>query len=129
MKDCIFCKESNEILDGEMSFKNWYLKWDEYPVNPGHLLIIPRRHIRSIFELNLAEFLSLWKVFYHVKRIIYSKYNPDGLNIGINDGVAAGQSIMHLHIHVIPRYNGDVENPRGGVRGVIPNKQNYGNNI
>lgn len=125
MKDCIFCQESNKILNGEMSFRDWYLKWDEYPVNPGHLLIIPRRHIQSIFELNLVEFLSLWKVLYHVKQIIYSKYNPDGLNIGINDGVVAGQSIMHLHIHIIPRYDGDVENPRGGVRGVIPGKQNY----
>jgi diadenosine tetraphosphate (Ap4A) HIT family hydrolase len=124
MEDCIFCKETNKV-DTVPTFKHWYLKWDEYPVNPGHLLIISKRHISSIFQVNIIEMIELCKVLYHAKNLIVNNYKPDGMNIGINDGVAAGQSIMHLHIHIIPRYNGDVENPRGGVRGVIPGKQNY----
>lgn len=129
--NCIFCENKGiNLLDYEIpNLKNWYLKWDEYPVNPGHILIIPKRHFQSIFEINLIEFMELWKALYYAKRIIEKGYEPDGYNVGINDGVVAGQSIMHLHIHLIPRYNGDVENPRGGVRGVIPNKQNYGDNI
>lgn len=128
MKECIFCKETNKV-DTVPTFKHWYLKWDEYPVNPGHLLVISKRHISSIFQVNIIEMIELCKVLYHAKNLIANNYKPDGVNIGINDGVAAGQSIMHLHIHIIPRYNGDVENPRGGVRGVIPDKQNYGDNI
>lgn len=129
--NCIFCEDKGiNLLDHEIpNLKNWYLKWDEYPVNPGHILIIPKRHFQSIFEINLVEFMELWKALYYAKRMIEKDYKPDGYNIGINDGEAAGQSIMHLHIHLIPRYKGDVENPRGGVRGVIPNKQNYGDNI
>lgn len=124
MKECIFCKETNKV-DTVPTFKHWYLKWDEYPVNPGHLLIISKRHISSIFQVNIVEMIELCKVLYHAKNLIMDNYKPNGVNIGINDGVAAGQSIMHLHIHIIPRYDGDVENPRGGVRGVIPGKQNY----
>lgn len=129
--NCIFCENKGiNLLDHVIpNLKNWYLKWDEYPVNPGHILIIPKRHFQSIFEINLIEFMELWKALYYAKRMIEKDYKPDGYNVGINDGEAAGQSIMHLHIHLIPRYKGDVENPRGGVRGVIPNKQNYGDNI
>ena len=129
--NCIFCEDKGiNLLDYEIpNLKNWYLKWDEYPVNPGHILIIPKRHFQSIFEINLVEFMELWKALYYAKRMIEKGYKPDGYNVGINDGEVAGQSIMHLHIHLIPRYKGDVENPRGGVRGVIPNKQNYGDNI
>lgn len=128
---CIFCEDKGINLydSGIPNLKNWYLKWDEYPVNSGHILIIPKRHFQSLFEINFIEFLELWKAIYYAKKLIEKEYNPDGYNIGINDGVAAGQSIMHLHIHLIPRYTGDVENPRGGVRGVIPNKQNYYGNI
>lgn len=129
--NCIFCENKGiNLLDYEIpNLKNWYLKWDEYPVNPGHILIIPKRHFQSIFEINLIEFMELWKALYYAKKMIVKDYQPDGYNVGINIGEAAGQSIMHLHIHLIPRYKGDVENPRGGVRGVIPNKQNYGDNI
>ena len=128
---CIFCEDKGINLydSGIPNLKNWYLKWDEYPVNSGHILIIPKRHFQSLFEINFIEFLELWKAIYYAKKLIEKEYNPDGYNIGINDGVAAGQSIMHLHIHLIPRYTEDVENPRGGVRGVIPNKQNYYGNI
>ena len=127
----IFCENKGiNLLDYEIpNLKNWYLKWDEYPVNPGHILIIPKRHFQSIFEINLIEFMELWKALYYAKKMIVKDYQPDGYNVGINIGEAAGQSIMHLHIHLIPRYKGDVENPKGGVRGVIPNKQNYGDNI
>lgn len=127
MDNCIFCNDKGiNLRDYEIpNLKNWYLKWDEYPVNPGHILIIPKRHFQSIFEINLIEFLELWKAVFYAKRLINTIHKPDGYNLGINDGEVAGQSIMHLHIHLIPRYKNDVEKPRGGVRGVIPSKQNY----
>lgn len=127
MSGCIFCDDKGiNLRDYEIpNLKNWHLKWDEYPVNPGHILIIPKRHFQSIFEINLIEFLELWKAVFYAKRLINNIHKPDGYNLGINDGEVAGQSIMHFHIHLIPRYKNDVEEPRGGVRGVIPSKQNY----
>lgn len=98
---------------------------DGYPVSKGHTLIIPKRHVASYFELTNHEQQALWAVTNHCKELLQKRFNPDGFNVGINVGEAAGQSIFHVHIHIIPRYNGDVENPRGGVRGVIPNKQKY----
>lgn len=120
---CPFCyPEKNEVvLDNKFA----YVREDKYPVSPGHHLIIPKRHIKSIFEAGSQEIGSLWDLVCKVKELLDEKYAPDGYNIGINDGSAAGQTIMHLHIHVIPRYLGDMDNPKGGVRGVIPDKQKY----
>ena len=98
---------------------------DRFPVNEGHSLIIPKRHISNYFDLTTKEQNALWMVVNRCKIILERKYKPDGFNLGINVGQAAGQSIPHLHIHLIPRYVGDVENPLGGVRGVIPEKQKY----
>lgn len=99
--------------------------FDGFPVSPGHALIIPRRHVASFFNLTFEEKQDLLRLADEVKRIIDEKYHPDGYNIGINVGEAAGQSVFHVHMHVIPRFKGDVPNPKGGVRGVIPDKQKY----
>ena len=99
--------------------------FDGFPVSPGHALIIPRRHVASFFDLTKEEQQDMLNLADEVKRIVDDRFHPDGYNIGINVGDAAGQSIFHVHLHLIPRYAGDVPNPRGGVRGVIPAKQNY----
>ena len=101
------------------------LFFDGFPVSPGHALIIPKRHVASFFDLTKEEQLDLLKLADEVKIIVEERYHPDGYNVGINVGEAAGQSVFHVHMHLIPRYHGDVSNPRGGVRGVIPTKQNY----
>ena len=121
---CPFCKveSEREIIASSPLSVAFY---DGFPVSPGHALIIPRRHVASFFELTQEEQQDLLNLTDRVKRIVEERYHPDGYNIGINVGEAAGQSIFHVHMHLIPRYQGDVPNPRGGVRGVIPSKQNY----
>ena len=99
--------------------------YDKFPVSKGHALVVPKRLVSNYFELTLKEQMACWIVVNKVKAILQEKYNPDGFNIGINANEAAGQTIWHCHIHVIPRYKGDVEVPRGGVRGVIPRKKDY----
>ena len=99
--------------------------YDKFPVSLGHALILPKRLISNYFDLSIKEQMACWMMVNKVKSLLQNRFNPDGFNIGINIQEAAGQSIPHCHIHVIPRYVGDVEKPRGGVRGVIPGKQNY----
>lgn len=120
-KNCPFCGEPETTIENELAFAHY----DSYPVSAGHCLITPRRHVAEYFQATAAEKAAIWKLVDEVKAIIDREFSPDGYNIGVNVGEAAGQSIMHLHIHVIPRYAGDVENPQGGVRGVIPHKQKY----
>jgi diadenosine tetraphosphate (Ap4A) HIT family hydrolase len=120
--NCPFCNvEREKILETEMSFAIY----DGFPVNEGHALIIPKRHIANYFDLSLEEQKDCIELLNRVKAIVQEKYNPDGFNVGININQAAGQTVPHVHIHLIPRYEGDVEEPRGGVRGVIPNKRKY----
>ncbi len=122
--NCPFCKAESErdiIASSSLSVAFF----DGFPVSPGHALIIPKRHVASFFDLSKEEQLDLLNLADRVERIVEERYHPDGYNIGINVGEAAGQSIFHVHMHLIPRYQGDVPNPRGGVRGVIPAKQNY----
>lgn len=120
---CPFCNPGPDdiVLQNEAA----YTQCDKYPVSPGHLLIIPKRHIPSIFEATSREIDDLWDLVFRAKEYLDQKYSPEGYNIGINDGESAGQTVMHLHIHLIPRYKGDMDDPRGGVRGVIPEKQKY----
>ena len=121
---CPFCKVESEreiIASSPLSVAFF----DGFPISPGHALIIPTRHVSSFFDLSQEERQDLLNLADSVKRIVEERYHPDGYNIGINVGEAAGQSIFHVHMHLIPRYQGDVPNPRGGVRGVIPAKQNY----
>lgn len=124
MNECFFCK-SIRNSDFELENDLAVARFDDFPVNNGHLEIIPKRHIKDWWETTLEERIAIFNLLDEAKKVIDKKYNPDGYNIGMNLGEKAGQSIMHLHIHLIPRYDGDVENPRGGVRGIIPNKQNY----
>ena len=99
--------------------------YDGYPVSPGHALIIPKRHVASYFDLTNHEREAMNVMLQYVKQKVDERYHPDGYNIGINVNEAAGQSVFHVHMHLIPRYKGDVPNPKGGVRGVIPSKQKY----
>lgn len=98
---------------------------DGFPVSPGHTLIIPHRHIESFFDLAGEERTAMLTLLDSAKTELETEFHPDGYNIGINDGVAAGQTVAHLHIHLIPRYRGDRDDPRGGVRWVLPDKAQY----
>ena len=99
--------------------------WDQFPVSPGHALIIPRRHVASWFDATDEERMELMAAVSDARRAIEQVHQPDGYNLGVNVGHAAGQTVFHLHVHVIPRYQGDVPAPRGGVRHVIPEKADY----
>ncbi len=98
---------------------------DGYPVAEGHALVIPRRHVASLFDLPPEEFADVWALVTRVRNELIERHHPDSFNVGINDGPAAGQTVPHAHIHVIPRKSGDVTDPRGGIRWVIPGKANY----
>jgi diadenosine tetraphosphate (Ap4A) HIT family hydrolase len=98
---------------------------DAYPVSPGHTLIIPKRHVASFFDCTEAEQAALLKLLNLARMDIEREFQASGYNVGINDGSAAGQTVMHLHVHLIPRYAGDAPDPRGGVRWVLPEKAAY----
>jgi diadenosine tetraphosphate (Ap4A) HIT family hydrolase len=155
MKECPFCKIDKEKIIYENKY--FYAIFDEFPVSPGHVLVIPKKHCNSILDLKEKEFLSLRSTIKEVikkikrknlklvyERMLQNPLNkkskwfcekvlknrflnkmPDGFNIGINEGKAAGQTIDHLHIHIIPRFFGDVKNPIGGIRNIIPKMGNY----
>jgi len=122
-KPCPFCTLPKErVID---SNPNGMVIRDGFPISPGHTLVIPNRHIGSFFELSPEERQSLLDLLDNAKLVLDSELKPDGYNIGINDGPSAGQTVPHLHIHLIPRYNGDQTDPRGGVRWIIPEKADY----
>jgi len=98
---------------------------DGFPVSPGHTLLIPKRHSGSFFDLSEQERNDLLALLDRAKRVLDAELQPQGYNIGINDGAAAGQTVPHLHMHLIPRFEGDLPDPRGGVRWVIPAKAKY----
>lgn len=98
---------------------------DGFPISPGHTLIIPRAHISSLFDIEASEREALMTLLEEARRRLDKEFKPAGYNIGINDGQAAGQTVMHLHIHLIPRYAGDCSDPRGGVRWIFPEKAKY----
>ena len=128
MKDpnnpCLFCTTKKDDIIEENKFA--YSTFDSYPVSTLHSLIIPKRHVKDYFELSEEEVIACDKLIKKVKtKVENNDKTIKGFNIGINSGKEAGQSIMHCHIHLIPRREGDVENPQGGVRGVIPSKQHY----
>jgi diadenosine tetraphosphate (Ap4A) HIT family hydrolase len=98
---------------------------DAFPVSPGHTLVIPRRHVASFFEITDAERVDLMSLLVAARDGLEREFHPAGYNVGINDGAAAGQTVPHLHVHLIPRFAGDREDPRGGVRWVLPDKAVY----
>lgn len=115
-------EETRELLVETATVFSFY---DKFPVSKGHVLIVPKRLVSNYFDLTFKEQTACWIVVNKVKKILQEKYDPTGFNIGININEDAGQTIWHSHIHVIPRYKGDVENPRGGIRGVIPYNKEY----
>ncbi len=121
--NCPFCDIDN--LDIILKNDYCFAVFDKYPVNEGHMLIIPFRHFGSFFDATKDEILAIYELLNDAKNYLDKKYSPDGYNIGVNIGRVSGQTIMHLHVHLIPRYKGDIENPTGGVRGVIPSKMVY----
>ena len=128
MKDpnnpCLFCniKESDLVKENDLA----YASCDSYPVSEGHCLIIPKRHVKDYFDLSNDEIIACNDLIKKIKNEIIKKDNSvKGFNVGSNAGKISGQSILHCHIHLIPRRAGDVENPQGGVRSVIPSKQHY----
>jgi diadenosine tetraphosphate (Ap4A) HIT family hydrolase len=120
---CPFCTLADSRIVASNDFA--LVIRDGFPISPGHTLIIPRRHIGSFFELEESERASLLALLDQAKEELEGIFQPDGFNIGINDGAAAGQTVPHLHIHLIPRYLGDRPDPRGGVRWIIPEKADY----
>jgi diadenosine tetraphosphate (Ap4A) HIT family hydrolase len=121
---CLFCnvKESGSVYENDLA----YASYDSYPVSKHHCLIIPKRHIKDYFDLTKDELVACHNLIKKVKNeIINEDETVKGFNIGTNIGKISGQSILHCHFHLIPRREGDVENPQGGVRSVIPNKQHY----
>jgi len=120
-QDCVFCRSRNIVIENELAFADY----DTYPASPGHSLIITKRHVAEYFQATTQEKAAIWALVDEMKIIIDKEFKPDAYNIGVNIGKTAGQSVPHIHIHIIPRYQGDVDNPQGGVRGVIPHKQKY----
>ena len=158
--NCLFCDTYKDGSEVEGENQHFFWRFDRYPVSPGHMLIIPKRHVVSVFELTSHEAMILRNARKRAKERIekaelFDIYldmfenpideksknfckaaigklirnpgidKPDGYNLGVNEGEAAGRSVHHLHEHIIPRYEGDVENPRGGVRHIIPSRGNY----
>ena len=126
MQECLFCDYLNSgqhtIIAENDTF---YARWDNFPVSKGHAEVVPKKHIDSFFELSKEDIGELLELAKQVQEVVRGRYSPDGFNIGVNDGEVAGRTVHHLHVHIIPRYNGDVENPVGGVRHVIPDKGKY----
>ena len=119
---CLFCTDAKGVsLNNELA----YSARDSYAVSPGHTVVVPKRHVAEFFDLTQDEVAACMDLINEEKKLIDEEFNPDGYNIGVNIGPAAGQSILHVHIHIIPRYQGDVENPQGGVRHVLPKKAHY----
>ncbi|MCL4202925.1 MAG: HIT family protein [Pirellulaceae bacterium] len=120
---CPFCDLRPDRIIAENGLA--FALLDKYPVSPGHLLVCPRRHVASFFDLTLAEMTAIFDLVREARSRCDVEFRPAGYNVGANVGHAAGQTVMHVHVHLIPRYDGDVQDPTGGVRNVIPGKGNY----
>jgi diadenosine tetraphosphate (Ap4A) HIT family hydrolase len=120
---CAFCTLPTELILGENLHAMWIL--DVHPVSPGHSLIVPKRHVESFFETTPEERGAMLSLLDEAREHAYQAHAPSGYNIGINEGSSAGQTVPHIHLHLIPRFEGDSESPRGGVRWVIPERADY----
>jgi len=121
--NCFFCNlDPSRIVD---SNDHCIVLRDDFPVSPGHTLVIPKRHVGSFFDINAEERQALMALLESAKQALETEYRPAAYNIGVNDGPAAGQTVPHVHIHLIPRYEGDRDDPRGGVRWIMPEKAKY----
>lgn len=123
---CIFCDKDNPKQNTIITENDYaYARWDNFPASPGHAEVVPVRHVESFFDLTNEELEAMYDLTKATRRIIEDRYHPDAFNIGVNDGEAAGRTVHHLHIHLLPRYAGDVPNPRGGIRHIIPGQGDY----
>jgi len=120
---CPFCKPFVDEIVARNDL--CYARWDRYPVSKGHLLLMPFRHTPDFFSMTEKEKKALIALIGECREIIVENFKPDGYNIGMNIGAAAGQTILHCHCHMIPRYTGDVKRPKGGIRGIVPGKRGY----
>lgn len=118
---CYFCDIQGNIDGLILENDAFFSAYDKAPVNKGHALVISKQHVLSFFHFTSEQITQLYDFIKATKTEIDRQHRPDGYNIGVNDGKAAGRSIDHVHIHLIPRYAGDVENPRGGIRNMFPN--------
>lgn len=123
MSPCPFCavKPDEILIERPLALA----RRDTYPVNKGHTLIIPRRHVVSFFDATEEERNAMASLLVETRALLERAHRPDGYNIGINDGPAAGQTVMHVHIHLVPRYIDDKADPRGGIRALFPEKAAY----
>ena len=121
--DCPFCHVETNRIRLENAFAVAFA--DGFPVAQGHTLVIPKRHVASLYDLPDEEQAAVWMLVTQVRAMLMHELKPAGFNVGLNDGTSAGQTVMHAHVHVIPRWKGDVLDPRGGVRWVIPDKAAY----
>lgn len=119
---CLFCHNPRGVTRRNALA---YAARDSYPVSPGHSLIIPIRHCAGFFDLTTDEIAACMELLAVEQKTLDEEFSPDGYNVGVNVGTAAGQSILHVHIHLIPRYTGDSPRPQGGVRQVLPGKAHY----
>jgi len=124
MSECVLC---NQIGGGQLIAENDHAVafFDSYPLNPGHALVIPREHTADLFDIDADARAAVWALVDQVHALVKAEFQPDGFNIGLNVLEAAGQTIGHAHVHIIPRNNGDVADPRGGVRWVLPQRAAY----
>lgn len=125
--DCLFCQIAQGQSDVSffLEFQHCFAIKDRFPVSNGHTLIIPYEHTENWFTATEVIRLDIMNALEIIKSQLDEEFSPQGYNFGANCGEVAGQSVMHLHLHLIPRYQGDMENPKGGVRGVLPSKQKY----
>jgi diadenosine tetraphosphate (Ap4A) HIT family hydrolase len=114
---CVFCSPDTSVVLFQNEYA--YCRFDGYPVTSGHLLVIPFRHVSSFFAITEQEHAAIWDLVRLAKQHLDKVYQPEGYNIGINDGIIAGQTVMHLHIHLIPRYPGDSDDPKGWVHRIL----------
>jgi diadenosine tetraphosphate (Ap4A) HIT family hydrolase len=121
--DCPFCRLDTDRIRVESAFA--VACPDGFPVIRGHTLVLPKRHVASLFDLPEQEQAAVWQLVARVRALLLAELEPDGFTVGLNDGPAAGQTVLHAHVHVIPRRRGDVADPRGGVRWVLPAKAAY----
>jgi len=117
-EDCELCRPENLLLEGSLA----YVRYDNNSLSPGHVLVVPRRHVASYFDMTIEEKAEIQSLLDAAQTRIAAEHSPDGYNIGVNIGRAAGQNRMHVHVHLIPRYSGDVRDPRGGIRCVLSKK-------
>lgn len=120
---CPFCEPDADRV--WLENEDGIVLWDAYPVAQGHTLVVPKQHLTSIYELPANAQAALWALVGEARQKLQDDLHPDGFNVGLNDGEAGGQTVMHAHIHIIPRRDGDVDDPRGGIRWIFPDKARY----